>query len=118
MPPPSDLTLWHNPRCSKSRAARELLDGAGVTFALREYLKEPPTRAELDELVTALGVDDPRAMMRPGEDAYTQLGLADADRDELLDAIVENPVLLERPIAVRGDQAVIGRPPERVLSLL
>lgn len=117
MSPTSDITLWHNPRCSKSREALELLDDAGATYALREYLKEPPTRAELDELVDALGLDDPRAMMRAGEDAYGQLGLADADPEELLVAIVDNPILLERPIAVRGDRAVIGRPPTRVLSV-
>jgi arsenate reductase len=94
-----------------------LLEDAGVSAEVREYLKEPPSRAELEGLMTALDIDDPRAMMRTGEVAYVQLGLAEGDRDELLDAIVDNPVLLERPIVVRGDRAVIGRPPERVLAL-
>jgi len=77
----------------------------------------PPTRAELEALMVALGIDDPREMMRTGEDAYGQLALADADRDELLDAIVEHPILLQRPIVVRDGRAVIGRPPEAVRDL-
>ncbi|HXH56335.1 arsenate reductase (glutaredoxin) [Iamia sp.] len=113
-----DATIWHNARCSKSRQAKVLLEEAGLDIEVREYLKEPPTRAELDALLVALGFDDPRAVMRTGEDAYTQLGLADADGDELLDAIVGNPILLERPIVVRHGRAVIGRPPERIRALL
>ncbi len=113
-----DATIWHNARCSKSRQAKVLLEEAGLDIEVREYLKEPPTRAELDALLVALGFDDPRAVMRTGEDAYTQLGLADADGDELLDAIADNPILLERPIVVRHGRAVIGRPPERIRALL
>lgn len=110
-------TIWHNPRCSKSRQTREILDDLGADVEVREYLKESPTRAELEELMEALGIDDPRQMMRTKEAAYVQRGLADADRDELLDAIVDDPILLERPIVVRDGRAVIGRPPEQVRSL-
>lgn len=110
-------TIWHNPRCSKSRQAKALLEELGADAEVREYLKEPPTRAELEELMAALGLDDPRAIMRTGEDAYKQLGLADATSDELLDAMVDNPILLERPIVVRSGRAVIGRPPEDVHQL-
>lgn len=110
-------TIWHNPRCSKSRQTREILEEIGVEADVREYLKESPTRAELEDLMAALGIDDPRAMMRTGEEAYRQRKLADADRAELLDAIVDDPILLERPIVVRDGRAVIGRPPERVRSL-
>lgn len=112
-----DTTIWHNPRCSKSRQAKAILEEIGAEADVREYLKAPPTRADLDALMTALGIEDPRVMMRTGEDAYRQLGLADADRDELLDAIVDNPILLERPIVVRDGKAVIGRPPEDVHAL-
>ncbi|WCO66427.1 arsenate reductase (glutaredoxin) [Iamia majanohamensis] len=114
----SDTVLWHNARCSKSRQAKALLEEEGVDLEVREYLKEPPTRAELEALVDALGLDEVRQVVRTGEDAYAQLGLAEADDDELLDAMVDNPILLERPILVRGDRAVVGRPPEDVRRLL
>jgi arsenate reductase len=114
----SDVTIWHNARCSKSRQAKALLaDELAADAQVREYLKEPPTRAELEGLMARLGITDPRAMMRTGEDAYAQLGLADAGADELLDAIVEHPILLERPIVVHGDRAAIGRPPEDIRTL-
>ncbi len=113
-----DVTIWHNARCSKSRQAKALLeDDLAVSAEVREYLKEPPTREELVELMGLLGLDDPRAMMRTGEDAYRQLGLAEAGPDELLDAIVEHPILLERPIVVHDGVAVIGRPPELLKTL-
>lgn len=113
----SDTTIWHNPRCSKSRQAKGLLEDLGADAEVREYLKEPPTRAELEALLAALGLDDPRPIVRTGEDAYKQLGLGDATADELIDAIVDNPILLERPIVVRNGSAVIGRPPEDVRRL-
>lgn len=112
-----DVTVWHNPRCSKSRGALALLADRDVTVAERRYLDDPPTREEVEALLAALGTDDPRAAMRTGERIYRELGLADADRDALLDAIVAHPILLERPVVVRGDAAVIGRPPERVAEL-
>ena len=114
----SDTVLWHNARCSKSRQAKALLEEEGVDLEVREYLKEPPTRAELEALVDALDIEEVRQVVRTGEDAYAQLGLAEADDDELLDAMVDNPILLERPILVRGDRAVVGRPPEDVRRLL
>ncbi len=81
------------------------------------YLDTPPTMEDLRRLMTMLGIDDPRAMMRPGEPVYAELGLDDASHDELLAAIVAQPILLERPIFVVGDRAVIARPPERVREL-
>ncbi|HTL23250.1 MAG TPA: ArsC/Spx/MgsR family protein [Mycobacteriales bacterium] len=108
-----DIELWHNPRCSKSRAAHDLLGDRATT---RRYLEDPPTRAELEAVLVKLGTDDPRLIVRTGEPAYA--GLEAADRDELLDAMVAHPELVERPIAIRGDRAVLGRPPERVLELL
>jgi len=108
-----DIELWHNPRCSKSRAAHDLLGDRATT---RRYLEDPPTRAELEAVLVKLGTDDPRLIVRTGEPAYA--GLEAADRDELIDAMVAPPELVERPIAIRGDRAVLGRPPERVLELL
>lgn len=108
-----DIELWHNPRCSKSRAAHELLGDRATT---RRYLEQPPTRAELEAVLAKLGTDDPRVIVRTGEPAYA--GLETATRDELLDAMAAHPELVERPIAIRGDRAVLGRPPERVLDLL
>ena len=110
-------TIWHNARCSKSRETKALLEDLDADAEVREYLKDAPSRAELETLMTALGLDDPRAMVRTNEDAYRQLGLADADRDELLDALVEHPILLQRPIVVRDGKAIIGRPPELVKEL-
>ena len=118
---PSDdgaVLLLHNPRCSKSRAARALLEERGVAFEERRYLERPLSREELEDLADRLGVE-PAAWTRQSEDAFSAAGLtADASRDALLDAIARHPILLERPIAVRGSRAVVGRPPERVLELV
>lgn len=107
-----DVVLWHNARCSKSRAALELL---GESVQVRSYLEDPPTREELEHVLALLGTDDPRLIVRTGEPAYQ--GLESASRDELLDAMAAHPELVERPIAIKGDKAVVGRPPELVLSL-
>jgi arsenate reductase (glutaredoxin) len=115
---PSDPSLYFNPSCSKCRTADALLKDHGIDAALVRYLDTPPTNAELNRLMRRLGIDDPRAMMRTGEPVYGELGLEDAAREQLLDAIVQHPVLLERPIFVSGERAVIGRPPERLLELL
>jgi arsenate reductase (glutaredoxin) len=114
----ADVTVWHNARCSKSRGALALLEERGVDVAVRRYLDDPPTRDELEDLLGKLGVDDPREVVRTGETVYREQGLSDADRDALLEAMVAHPILLERPVVVRGDRAVLGRPPERVLDLL
>jgi arsenate reductase len=113
------VTLFHNPRCSKSRAARELLEARGVDLDIVEYLVTPPDAATLRDLVLRLGVGA-RALLRTGESDYRELGLDNPSLTDaaLLEAIAAHPRLLERPIAVRGDRAVIGRPPERVLELL
>ena len=111
-------TVWFNPSCSKCRGARDLLGERGVDAEYVQYLQDTPSREELERVLALLGFDDPRAMMRTGEPVYKELGLASADRDALLDAMVANPILIERPIVIRGDRAVIGRPPERLLELL
>jgi arsenate reductase len=110
--------MYFNPRCSKSRTAEGLLQERGVDAEIVRYLDEPPSLDDLRRLMRLLSISDPREMMRTGEDVYKELQLADASGDELLDAITTHPILLERPIVVRGDRAVIARPPERLLELL
>lgn len=110
--------MYFNPHCSKCRTAQGILAERGVDAEYLRYLDHAPTREELERVMGLLGIDDPRQMMRTGEAVYKELGLADADRDALLDAMTTHPVLIERPIVIRGDRAVIARPPERVLELL
>lgn len=115
---PEALVLLHNPRCSKSREAKLLLDARGVAYTERRYLEQPLSRAELGELAQRLG-RPVRAWTRTREPAFAQLGLAaDAPDAALLDAIAQHPELLERPVLVSGARAVVGRPPEAILELL
>ncbi len=112
------VVVYHNPRCSKSRAAVELLRAKGVGLEIVEYLKDPPSRQTLEHVIDCLGVK-PHAVLRTGESAYAESGLSPASgKDAILDALIKHPILLERPIAIRADRAVIGRPPENVLALL
>jgi len=110
--------IFVNPSCSKCRSALSLLDEHHVEAETVHYLDQPPTTAELGRLMHLLGIDDPRQMMRTGEPVYAELALQDRRSDELLEAITRHPILLERPIFVVGQRAVIARPPERVLELL
>jgi arsenate reductase len=117
--PPAPTRLYHNPRCSKSRGALELLRERGIEPVLVAYLDTPPSVDELRALLAMLGVG-PRELMRTGEPEYASLGLgADSVDDEaLIQAMHAHPRLIERPVFVHGGRAVIGRPPERVLELL
>lgn len=112
-------TIYHNPRCSKSRQTLTLLRERGVEPTVVEYLKTPPSPEELDRLLNLLGLE-PRELMRRKEAEYRELGLDDAalSREQLLRAMHEHPRLIERPIVVRGERAALGRPPEQVLSIL
>ncbi len=114
MPP----QLYFNPSCSKCRTAQSLLDEHHIRAETIRYLDLPPTVEDLKGLMQLLGIDDPRAMMRTGEAVYAELALANSDGDALLHAITRHPILLERPIFVVGDRALIARPPERILELL
>jgi arsenate reductase len=114
----ADVTIWHNPRCSKSRGALEILQDRGVDVAEVRYLDAAPSRAELERVLSMLGTEDPTSIARRGEDRWKELGLDAKSRDEVLDAMAANPILIERPIVIRGERAVIGRPPEKVLDLL
>ncbi|MBI6628602.1 arsenate reductase (glutaredoxin) [Pontibaca salina] len=113
------IELWHNPRCSKSRQALALLEARGANLTLRRYLDDPPTRAQIVAAWAALGQPPVAIMMRTGEARFRELSLSTSDSDDsLLDAMAANPILIERPLAIRGQRAVIGRPPEKVLDLL
>lgn len=113
------VTIYHNPRCSKSRETLALLGERGVQPAVVEYLKDPPSPAELARVLDLLGME-PRELMRKKEAPYTELGLDDPgkSREELIRAMCENPVLIERPIVLAGGKAALGRPPENALEIL
>jgi arsenate reductase len=112
------LIIYHNPRCAKSRAALAVLQAHEVPLRVVEYLKQPLTRTELAGLRKKLG-RSPAEWIRKGEPAYKQARLgAGSSEEQLLDAMAKQPILMERPIVVRGKRALLGRPPERVLELL
>jgi arsenate reductase (glutaredoxin) len=115
---PIAITLYHNPRCSKSRAALALLQERGIEPQIVEYLKTPPSAVELAELVAKLRIE-PEALVRKGEDVFKEhYQHRKLDANEWLSVMARHPILIERPIAVRDARAVVGRPPERVLELL
>lgn len=110
--------IYHNPRCSKSRQTMQLLEEHSIAPEVIEYLKTPPTKEELEEILKLLKME-PRELMRTKEKEYKELGLADESlsHDELIQAMLEHPKLIERPIVISGGKAAIGRPPEKVLEL-
>jgi arsenate reductase len=112
-------TLYHNPRCSKSRQTLELLRSKGIEPEVVEYLKTPPTASQLEAILNQLGLE-PRQLMRKGEAAYKELGLDNPalERAFLIQAMAENPMLIERPVVVANGKAALGRPPENVLNIL
>lgn len=114
------MEIWHNPRCSKSRAACELMEDYGSQVRVRRYLDQPPSPEELDRVLRALGME-PWELARMGEPVARELGLADwpRDRGRWVRAMAEHPILIERPILVTDDgRAVLGRPPEAIRELL
>lgn len=113
------VIIYHNPRCSKSRQTLALLEEQAVAPEIIEYLAKPPTSAELKKILKKLGMTA-RELLRTGEDAYKSLNLANQDLTEqqLINAMIENPKLIQRPIVINGDKAALGRPPENVLDIL
>jgi arsenate reductase len=113
------VTIYHNPRCSKSRATLQLLEARGVKPKVVEYLKTPPTATELKAILKELGMK-PNDLIRKGEPLYAELRLKERDLsdDQLIALMVANPILIERPIVVARGKAAIGRPPENVLEIL
>ena len=113
------IDYWHNPRCSKSREGLALLEQAGAALRVRRYLDDPPSREDLVAAWHALGRPPVAQMMRRKDAAFRELGLSEtASDDALLEAMAAHPALIERPLAIRGARAVIGRPPESLLDLL
>jgi arsenate reductase len=114
----SSITIYHNPRCGKSRSTLMLVREHGIKPTIIEYLKTPPTKDELRAILKKLGMM-PEQIVRKGEDVYKVKFAGKQMTDEQwLEALAKNPILIERPIVVKGDKAVIGRPPENVLELL
>lgn len=113
------LTLYHNPRCSKSRQTLSLLQQRGLHPEIVEYLRNPPTRKRLREILRMLGLR-PRDLMRRNEAAYRENNLDDdtLTDDELISAMIDHPILIERPIVLANGKAALGRPPEKVLEIL
>lgn len=111
-------TIYHNPRCSKSRQTLALLQEKGIEPDIIEYLTSPPSESELDGILNMLGVE-PEALMRKGEDEYKQhFKGRDLSRAETISLMVQYPKVIERPIVVNGTKAAVGRPPEAVLDIL
>jgi len=114
----SKVTIWHNPRCSKSRAAAQLLEEKGVEAEVVKYLETPPTKDEIKAVLQMLGISA-RELMRTKEDIYKELGLKEVeDEAKLIEAMVEHPRLIERPVVIKDGKAAIGRPIEKIIALL
>ena len=113
------ITIYHNPKCSKSRQTLELLKENGITPTIIEYLKTPPTTETLKAILGQLGIS-PRDLMRKKEDAYAEFKLDNPSLsdDALIDAMIQHPILIERPIVLANGKAALGRPPEQVLDIL
>ena len=113
------VIIYHNPRCSKSRQALSLLHEKNIDTNIVEYLKTPPTVSELKDILLKLGYK-PRQLLRKNEQIYKDLDLGSDGKtdDDLVNAMVDNPILIERPVIISGDQVTIGRPPESILDIL
>ncbi len=112
-------TIYHNPRCSKSRQGLKILEAAGIEPNIHLYLEDVLSADDIREILLMLGLDDPRDLMRKGEDIYKALDLKNIDSETaLITAMAAHPKLIERPIVVKDDTAVIGRPPENIRKLL
>lgn len=113
------VRIFHNPKCSKCRLTMDILDDKGVETTVVEYLNTPPDNNELNEVLELLGIE-PRELMRKHETPYKENNLDNPDlsREQLIQAMIDNPILIERPIIINGNKATIGRPPEKVLDIL
>lgn len=113
------LTIWHNPRCRKSRETLVLVEAADADVSVRRYLDDAPSVSEIEDILAQLGFEDPRSLMRRGETIYKERGLKSVtEAKDLVQAMAEHPILIERPIVSDGTEAIIGRPPEAVKALL
>lgn len=114
------IKIWHNNRCSKSREAKAILEAKGLDFEVFEYLKNDFSKEDIKSIMALLEIDDVRDMLRDKEDEYKQLNLGDKSKtqDEIIDLVVKNPKLVERPIIIKDGKAVIARPMENLTNLL
>ena len=114
-----NVRIFHNPKCSKCRLTMDILNDKGIETTAVEYLNTPPDAAELNEVLALLGIE-PRELMRKHEAPYKENDLDNPDlsREQLIQAMIEHPILIERPIIINGNKATIGRPPEKVLDIL
>jgi len=113
----SKVVIWHNPRCSKSRATLALIEQRGIEPVIVPYLEQAPDAEELRRVLQLLGIEA-ADLIRRGEPSYKDLGLANASADELVAAMAAHPLLIERPVVIHGDRAALGRPPEQVMEIL
>ena len=113
-----NVVIWHNPKCSKSRQALALLQERGLKPTVRRYLDDPPTAAEIFEVVKKLGANDASALVRKKEALYTELGAAKKEGAALVELMASNPKLIERPVVITDEGARIGRPTEAILEIL
>lgn len=113
------VTIWHNPRCSKSRTTLGLLEDRGLEPEIVLYTETPPSKEEIENVLNLLGLE-PLALMRKGEAVFKENNLSEPSlsRDDLITAMVENPILIERPVVLANGKAALGRPPEDVLKIL
>ena len=113
-----EIQIWHNPKCSKSRAAMELLENKNIDASVVKYLEQTPTKEQLIDVLKKLNMKASQ-LLRTGEDVYKELNLKDENDEEIIiEAMVENPILIERPIIIKGESAVIARPIENLEELL
>lgn len=113
-----NIQIWHNPKCSKSRNAMTLLEEKGINADIVKYLESTPTKEQLTEVLKKLNMSA-KELLRTGEDVYKELNLKDeSDEEKLINIMVENPILIERPIIIKGDKALIARPIENLEELL
>ena len=114
-----DVTIYFNPKCSKCRLSLELLEQEGQQAEIIEYLNTPPDTATLETILDMLGME-PRELMRKREQEYTEAGLDNPElsRTDLINAMIEYPRLIERPIVIKNGKAILGRPPEKILDIL
>jgi arsenate reductase (glutaredoxin) len=113
-----ETSVFFNPECTNCQTVRGILEDRGIEADYVRYLEQAPSRSELERVMGLLGIEDPCEMMRAKEPEYDELGLDSAGREELLEAMVAHPILIQRPIVIRGDKAIIARPGEQVLSIL
>lgn len=114
-----NVRIFYNPKCSKCRLTMDILNDKGLTTTIVEYLKTPPDASELSRILEMLGIE-PRELMRKHEPPYKDQNLDNPElsRDQLIQAMVDHPILIERPIVIKDNKAIIGRPPEKILAIL